>query len=160
MKHTGCLHFITLMNLLHLPTSVNCPQDIISHSRNERHNGKSWAASNWAGKNLLRKEVVQWDVHKQRGVPWCRQLPESIKHYEFHLKNMKTYWIRGVCELRPPVFTGGLNSTYPTISLPVSVPAAPSSSIFFRAGYSASASWTWSSADGAIFHAAPASARP
>ena len=31
MKHTGCLHFITLMNLLHLPTSVNCPQDIISH---------------------------------------------------------------------------------------------------------------------------------
>ena len=29
MKHTGCLHFITLMNLLHLPTSVNCPQDII-----------------------------------------------------------------------------------------------------------------------------------
>lgn len=31
MKHTGCLHFITLMNLLHLPTSVNCLQDIISH---------------------------------------------------------------------------------------------------------------------------------
>ena len=31
MKHIGCLHFITLMNLLHLPTSVNCPQDIISH---------------------------------------------------------------------------------------------------------------------------------
>ena len=31
MKHTGCLHFITLMNLLYLPTSVNCPQDIISH---------------------------------------------------------------------------------------------------------------------------------
>ena len=31
MKHTGCLHFITLMNLLHLPTSVNCSQDIISH---------------------------------------------------------------------------------------------------------------------------------
>ena len=31
MKHTGCLHFITLMNLLHLPTSVNCPQDIILH---------------------------------------------------------------------------------------------------------------------------------
>ena len=31
MKHTGCLHFITPMNLLHLPTSVNCPQDIISH---------------------------------------------------------------------------------------------------------------------------------
>ena len=31
MKHTGCLHFITLMDLLHLPTSVNCPQDIISH---------------------------------------------------------------------------------------------------------------------------------
>ena len=31
MKHTGCLHFITLMNLLHLPTSVNCPQDIITH---------------------------------------------------------------------------------------------------------------------------------
>ena len=31
MKHTGYLHFITLMNLLHLPTSVNCPQDIISH---------------------------------------------------------------------------------------------------------------------------------
>ena len=30
MKHTGCLHFITLMNLLYLPTSVNCPQDIIS----------------------------------------------------------------------------------------------------------------------------------
>ena len=31
MKHTGCLQFITLMNLLYLPTSVNCPQDIISH---------------------------------------------------------------------------------------------------------------------------------
>ena len=31
MKHTGCLHFITLMNLLYLPTSVNCPQDIITH---------------------------------------------------------------------------------------------------------------------------------
>ena len=31
MKHTGCLHFITLMNLLYLPTSVNCPQDIILH---------------------------------------------------------------------------------------------------------------------------------
>ena len=31
MKHTGCLHFITLMNLLYLPTSVYCPQDIISH---------------------------------------------------------------------------------------------------------------------------------
>ena len=31
MKHTGCLHFITLMNLLYLPISVNCPQDIISH---------------------------------------------------------------------------------------------------------------------------------
>ena len=31
MKHTGYLHFITLMNLLYLPTSVNCPQDIISH---------------------------------------------------------------------------------------------------------------------------------
>ena len=28
--YTGCLHFITLMNLLHLPTSVNCPQDTIS----------------------------------------------------------------------------------------------------------------------------------
>ena len=40
MKHTGCLHFITLMNLLHLPTSVNCPQDIISHVIQHPFTGK------------------------------------------------------------------------------------------------------------------------
>lgn len=40
MKHTGCLHFITLMNLLHLPTSVNCPQDIISHAIQHPFTGK------------------------------------------------------------------------------------------------------------------------
>lgn len=42
--------------------------------------------------------------------------------------------------VRPPVFTGGLNSTYPTIFLPVSALAVPPSAIYFRAGYSASAS--------------------
>lgn len=43
-------------------------------------------------------------------------------------------------KLRPPVFTGGLNFTNPTKLSPVSVLAFLSSAIFFRGGYSASAS--------------------